>query len=128
MSITPAQAATRLVYTLVPVATLIALKAQVKRADTTITRFEEILLESETELKEAREGSVRLSRDLNKCLKENITLQKEIIHTNNRLTTCHKDYAHKLKQIALAIDGVRGRIKELKDENAQLKRDLSRRD
>ena len=128
MSITPTQAATRLVYALIPIATLITLKAQVKRADTTITRVEEILLESETELKEAREGSVRLSRDLNKCLKENITLQKEIIHTNNRLTTCHEDYAHKLEQIAHAIDGARNRIKELEDENAQLKRDLSQRD
>ena len=53
MSITPAQAATRLVYALVPVATLIALKTQVDRADTTITHVEEILLQSETELKEA---------------------------------------------------------------------------
>ena len=128
MSITPAQAAARLVYALVPVATLIALKAQVERADTTITRVKQILLESETELKEAREGLVRLSRDLNKCLKENIALQKEIIHTNNRLTTCHKDYAHKLEILAPAIDGARNRIKELEDENAQLKRDLSQRD
>ena len=127
MSITPAQAAARLVYALVPVATLIALKAQVKRADTTITRVEEILLQSETELKEAREGSVRLARDLNKCLKENITLQKEIIHVNNHLTTAHKDYAHKLEVIAPAIDRARNRIKELEDENAQLKRDLLQR-
>ena len=127
MSITPAQAATRLVYTLVPVATLIALKAQVERADNTITRVKEILLESETELKEAREGAVRLSQDLNKCLKENITLQKEIIHTNNRLTTCHEDYAHKLEVIAPAIDGAHNRIKELEDENIQLKRDLLHR-
>ena len=57
MSITPTQAATRLVYALIPIATLITLKAQVKRADTTITRVEEILLESETELKEAKEGT-----------------------------------------------------------------------
>ena len=127
MSITPAQAAARLVYALVPVATLIALKAQVERADNTITRVEKILLESETELKEAREGSVRLARDLNKCLKENITLQKEIIHVNNRLTTAHEDYAHKLEIIAPAIDGARNRIKELEDENAQLKRDLLHR-
>ena len=127
MSITPAQAAARLVYALVPVATLIALKAQVERADTTVTRAEAILLESETELKEAREGSVRLSRDLNKCLKENIALQKEIVHTNNRLTTAHEDYAHKLEVIAPAIDGAHNRIKELEDENAQLKRDLLQR-
>src|SRR5882762_11859592 len=128
MSITPAQAAARLVYALVPVATLIALKAQVERADNTVTCTEAILLESETELKEAREGSVRLARDLTKCLKENITLQKEIIHTNNRLTTAHEDYAHKLEILAPAIDGARSCIKELKDENAQLKRDLSQRD
>ena len=127
MSITPAQAATRLVYALVPVATLIALKAQVERADNTITRVEEILLESETELKEAREGSVRLSLDLNKCLKENIALQKEIIYTNNRLTTAHEDYAHKLEIIAPAIDGAQNRIKELEDEKPQLKRDLLQR-
>src|SRR5882762_22926 len=128
MSITPAQAATRLVYALVPIATLIALKAQVERADNTITRVEEILLESETELKEAREGSVRLARDLNKCLKENIALQKEIIHTNNRLTTTHEDYAHKLEGVAHAIVQSRDRIKELKAENTQLKRDLSPQD
>ena len=127
MSITPAQAAARLVYALVPAATLIALKAQVERADTTITRVEEILLQSETELKEAREGSVRLSHDLNKCLKENITLQKVIVHTNNRLTTAHEDYAHKLEILAPAIDGARNRIQELEDENAQLKRDLLHR-
>ena len=127
MSITPAQAAARLVYALVPAATLIALKAQVERADNTITRVEEILLKSETELKEAREGSVRLARDLNKCLKENITLHKEIIHVNNRLTTAHEDYAHKLEILAPAIDGARNRIKELEDENAQLKRDLLHR-
>ena len=127
MSITPAQAATRLVYALIPVATLIALKAQVDRADTTVARAEEILLQSETELKEAREGSVRLSRDLTKCLKENIALQKEIIHTNNRLTTAHEDYAHKLEIITPAIDGARSRIKELEEENAQLKRDLLHR-
>ena len=128
MSITPAQAATRLVYALIPVATLIALKAQVERADNTITRVEGILLESETELKEAREGSVRLARDLTKCLKENIALQKEIVHTNNRLTTAHEDYAHKLEILAPAIDGARSRIKELEPKNAQLKRDLSQRD
>ena len=112
MSITPAQAATRLIYALVPVATLITLKAQVERADTTITRVEEILLESETKLKEAREGAVRLSRDLNKCLKENITLQKEIIHTNNRLTTCHEDYAHQLEAVAQAIIQSRDHIQD----------------
>src|SRR6267143_5058642 len=128
MSITPAQAAARLVYALVPVATLIALKAQVERADTTVARAEALILESETELKEARERSVRLARDLNKCLKENVALQKEIIHTNNRLTTTHEDYAHKLEIIAPAIDGARSRIKELEDENAQLKRDLSQKD
>src|SRR6267143_4561219 len=117
MNITPTQAATRLVYALVPVATLIALKAQVDRADNTITRVEEILLQSETELKEAREGSVRLSRDLNKCLKENISLQKEIIHTNNHLTTTHEDYAQKLKGVAHAIVQSRDHIKELEAEN-----------
>ena len=103
MSITPAQAATRLVYALVPVATLIALKAQVERANNTITRVKEILLESETELKEAREGSVRLARDLNKCLKENITLQKDIIHVNNLLTDAHNQYATHLEGFANAI-------------------------
>src|SRR5882762_5288231 len=128
MSITPAQAAARLIYALVPIATLIALKAQVERADTTVARAEAILLESETELKEAREGSVRLARDLTKCLKENIALQKEIVHTNNRLTTAHEDYAHKLEIIAPAIDGARNRIKELEEENTQSKRDLSQRD
>src|SRR6266436_8307481 len=124
MSITPAQAAARLVYTLVPVATLIALKAQVERADTVVASAERILLESETELKEAREGSVRIACDLTKCLKENIALQKEIVHTNNRLTTAHEDYAHKLEILAPAIDRARSCIKELEDENAQLKRDL----
>src|SRR6267143_3573135 len=110
MSITPAQAAARLVYALIPVATLIALKAQVERADTTVARAEAILLESETKLKEAREGAVRLSRDLNKCLKENIALQKEIIHTNNCLTTMHEDYAHKLKGVIHAIIQSHNRI------------------
>src|SRR5882762_6955337 len=120
MSITPAQAATRLIYALVPVATLITLKAQVERADTTITRVEEILLKSETELKEAREGAVCLSRDLNKCLKENITLQQEIIRTNNHPTTTHEDYAQKLEGVAHAIIQSRDRIRELEAENAQI--------
>jgi len=57
-------------------------------------------VESETELKEAKEELVRVSKDLNKCLKENIDFQKEIIRLNNALTTTHKDYAHKLKGVA----------------------------
>ena len=112
---------TRLVYALVPVATLIALRAQVERADNTITRVEKILLESETKLKEAKVEAVQVSKDLQKCLKENICL-------NNLLTTTHEDYAHKLEGVAHTIVQSRDRIKELKAENAQLKRDLSLQD
>ena len=101
MSVTQGQAATRIFYALVPSTTLIALKAQTKRADTTITCVEGILVKSETELKEAKIEAVRISKDLNKCLKENISFQQEIIHLNNLLTTTHEDYAHNSKELPM---------------------------
>ena len=64
MSITQAQAATRVLYTLVPLTTIIAWKAQAAQDAATITHTGEILVESENDLKEAQEESVQLSKEL----------------------------------------------------------------
>ena len=66
--------------------------------------------------------------DINKCLKENVSFQQEIICLNNWLTTTHEDYTAHLKGVAHAIIQLRDRIRELEAKNAQLKRDLSQQD
>ena len=94
----------------------------------TISHVCQILVESETELKEAQEEVVSLSKQLYESLKENNSCHKEIIHLNKLLADTHNQYATRLKGFAHAIIHSRNRLKELKEENAQLKRDLSPRD
>ena len=128
MSINPAQGATRILYALVPLTTIVAWKAQATRDIATITQTGEILVKSEEELKEVKKELIHISKDLNKCLKENISFQKEIICFNNALTTTHKDYATCLEGEAHTIVQSCDHIQELEAENAQLKRDLSQWD
>ena len=64
MSLTQGQAATRILYALVPLTTIIAWKAQSARDAATITRTGEILVESETKLKEAKIEAVQRPRRL----------------------------------------------------------------
>src|SRR5882762_1931994 len=83
-----AQAAVNIGHALVPLATLLTWKAQLAQAENdalTINRVSKILVESETDLKEAKEETVRTAKQLNKCLEENVTLQKDIIQANNPL-------------------------------------------
>src|SRR6267143_770913 len=87
-------------HALVPLATLLAWKAQLAKAEhdaITINRMGKILVESETDLKDAKEEAVAIAKQLTNCLKENITLQKDIIHTNNLLTNAHNRYADRLE-------------------------------
>src|SRR5882762_1222155 len=84
-----AQAAVNVGHALVPHATLLAWKAQLAIAENnaiTINRMGKILVESETDLKAAKEEAVTIAKQLNDCLKENVTLQKDIIQVNNLLT------------------------------------------
>src|SRR6266436_9356136 len=97
---TAALAAVNIGHALVPLATLLAWKAQLAKAEhdaITINRMGKILVESETDLKEAKEEAVTISKQLTTCLKENITLQKDIIQTNNLLTDAHTKYADRLE-------------------------------
>src|SRR3981189_3317296 len=76
-------------HTLVPLATLLAWKAQLARAEhdaLTIHRMGKILIDSETDLKSLKEESLHIGKQLTNCLRENLALQKEVIQTNNLLT------------------------------------------
>ena len=87
-------------HALVPLATLLAWKAQLAKAEhdaITINCMGKILVESETDLKEAKEEAITTAKQLNNCLKENITLQKDIIQVNNLLTDAHNKYADRLE-------------------------------
>ena len=89
MSITQGQAAARILYALVPLATLIAWNTQSTWDATFIACAEEILVKSENKLKESKAESVCISKDLNKCFKEKICFQQEIICLNKDLTDTH---------------------------------------
>ena len=124
-------AAVNISHALVPIATLLTWRAQLARAEhdaIAINRIGKILVESETDLKEAKEETVRTAKQLTNCLKENITLQKDIIQVNNLLTDTHNKYADRLEGFANAIVQSRDRIIEFEAEIAQLKRDLPKRD
>ena len=126
-----AQAAVNIGHTLVPIATLLAWKAQLAKAEhdaITINRMGKILIKSETDLKEAKEEAITTAKQLNDCLKENITLQKDVIQVNNLLTDAHTKYANRLEGFTNAIVQSRDHIIELEAEIAQLKRDLPKRD
>ena len=128
---TAAQAAVNIGHALVPLATLLAWKAQLAKAENdaiTINRMGKILIESETDLKGAKEEAVHTAKQLNNCLKENVTLQKDIIQVNNLLADAHNKYADRLEGFAFAIVQSRDCIIELEAEIAQLKRDLPKRD
>src|SRR5882762_7141429 len=122
-----ALAAVNVGHALVPLATLLAWKAQLAKAEhdtITINRMGKILIESETDLKEAKEEAIAIAKQLTTCLKENITLQKDIIQINNLLTDTHTKYTDRLEGFANAIVQSLDRIIELEAEIAQLKRDL----
>src|SRR5882762_8356391 len=85
---TTAQAAVNVGHALVPLATLLAWKAQLAQAENnaiTINHIGKILVESETDLKEAKEETIHTAKQLTNCLKENVTLQTDIIQVNNLL-------------------------------------------
>ena len=118
-------------HALVPLATLLAWKAQLAKAEhnaITINCMGKILVESETDLKEAKEETIHTTKQLTNCLKENVTLQKDIIQVNNLLTDAHTKYTNRLEGFANAIVGSRDRIIELEAEIAQLKKDLPKKD
>ena len=128
---TAAQAAVNIGHALVPIATLLAWKAQLAQAEhdaITINCIGKILVKSETDLKEAKEEAVHTAKQLNDCLKENITLQKDIIQINNLLADTHNKYANRLKGFANAIVQSCDRIIELEAEITQLRGDLPKRD
>ena len=118
-------------HTLVPLATLLAWKVQLAKAEhdtLTIHRMGKILIDSETDLKSSKEESLHIGRQLTDALRQNLALQKEVIQTNNQLTNAHTQYATRLEGFASAIVGSRDRIIELEAEIAQLKKDLPKRD
>src|SRR6267378_900089 len=126
-----AQAAVNVGHALIPLATLLTWKAQLAIAENdaiTINRMGKILVESETDLKPAKEEAVNIAKQLTISLKDNVTLQKDVIQINNLLTDAHTKYADRLKGFANAIVQSRDRIIELEAEIAQLKRDLPKRD
>ena len=126
-----AQAAVNVGHTLVPLATLLAWKAQLAQAENdaiTINRIGKILVKSEPDLKEAKEETIHTTKQLTNCLKENITLQKDIIQVNNLLSDAHTKYADRLEGFANTIVQSHDRIIKLEAEIAQLKRDLPKRD
>src|SRR5882762_4716663 len=109
-------AAVNIGHALVPLATLLAWKAQLAKAEhdaITINRMGKILIESETDLKSAKEETVATAKQLTDCLKENVTLQKDIIQINNLLTDAHTKYADRLEGFASAIIHSRDHIIEL---------------
>ena len=125
------QAAVNVGHALIYLATLLAWKAQLAQAENdaiTINHIGKILVESETDLKEAKEETVCTAKQLTDCLKENVTLQKDIIQVNNLLTDAHNKSADCLEGFANAIVQSRDHIIELEAEIAQLKRDLPKRD
>ena len=125
------QAAVNIGHTLVPLATLLAWKTQLARAEhdaLTIHRMGKILIDSETDLKSSKEESLHIGKQLTNCLRENLTLQKEVIQTSNLLTEAHTKYAERLKGFASAIVQSHDHIIELEAEIAQLKKDLPKRD
>ena len=126
-----AQAAVNIGHALVPLATLLAWKAQLAKAENdaiTINRMGKILVESETDLKAAKEEAVNIAKQLTNSLKDNIILQKDVIQINNLLTDAHNQYTTRLKGFANTIVQSRDHIIELEAEIAQLKRDLLKRD
>ena len=126
-----AQAAVNVGHALVPLATLLAWEAQLAIAENdtiTINHMGKILVESETDLKAAKEEAVTIAKQLTNSLKDNVTLQKEVIQVNHLLTDAHTKYANRLEGFANAIVQSRDRIIELEAEIAQLKRDLPKRD
>src|SRR5882762_1937592 len=97
------QAAVNIGHALVPLATLLAWKAQLAKAEhdtITMNHMGKIIVESETDLKEAKEEAVHTAKQLNNCLKENVTLQKDIMQVNNLLTNAHNKYANRLEGFA----------------------------
>ena len=125
------QAAVHNGHALVPLATLLAWKAQLAKAEhdtLTIHRMGKILIDSETDLKSSKEESLHIGKQLTNCLRENLALQKEVIQTSNLLTDAHTKYAERLEGIASAIVQSRDHIIKLEAEIAQLKRDLPKRD
>ena len=128
---TAAQAAVNVGHTLVPLATLLAWKAQLAIAENdaiTINRMGKILVESETDLKAAKEEAINIAKQLTISLKDNVTLQKDVIQINNLLTDAHTKYANRLEGFTNAIVQSHDRIINLEAEIAQLKRDLPKRD
>src|SRR6267143_2364801 len=118
---TAAQAAVNVGHALVPLTTLLAWKAQLAQAENdaiTINHISKILVESETDLKEAKEETVRTTKQLTNCFKENVTLQKDIIQVNNLLTNAHNKYADHLEGFANAIIQSHDCIIELEAEIA----------
>src|SRR6267143_4334058 len=110
------QAAVNIGHALVPLATLLAWKAQLAKAEhdaLTIHRMGKILIDSETDLKDSKEESLRIGKQLTRCLKENLALQKEVIQTSNLLTDAHTKYAERLAGFASAIVQSRNPIIEL---------------
>ena len=125
------QAAVNIGHALVPLATLLAWKAQLAKAEhdaLTIHCMGKILIDSETDLKSLKEETVHVSKQLTDRLRENLALQKEVIQTSNLLTEAHTQYATRLEGFASAIVQSRDRIIELEAEIAQLKKDLPKRD
>jgi len=125
------QAAVNVGHTLIPLVTLLAWKTQLAKAEhdaLTIHRMGKILIDSETDLKSSKEESLHIGKQLTNCLRENLTLQKEVIQTSNLLTDAHTKYAERLEGFANAIVQSHDRIVELEAEIAQLKRDLPKRD
>src|SRR6267143_134506 len=117
-------------HALVPLATLLAWKAQLAKAEhdaLTIHRMGKILIDSETDLKSSKEESLHIGKQLTDSLRQNLALQKEVIQTSNQLTEAHTQYATRLEGFASAIVGSRDRIIELEAEIAQLKKDLPKR-
>ena len=128
---TAALAAVNVGHALIPLATLLAWKAQLAKAEhnaITINRMGKILVKSETDLKGAKEEAINIAKQLTISLKDNVTLQKDVIQINNLLTDAHTKYADRLEGFANAIIQSRNRIIELEAEIAQLKRDLPKRD
>ena len=118
-------------HALVPIATLLAWKAQLAKAEhdaITINRMGKILVKSETDLKEAKEETIHTAKQLTNCLKENITLQKDIIQVSNLLTDAHDKYTTQLEGFANAIVQSCNHILELEAAIAQVKMDLPKRD
>ena len=127
---TAALAAVNVGHALIPLATLLAWKAQLAIAENdaiTINRMGKILVESETDLKAAKEEAVNIAKQLTISLENNIALQKDVIQTNNLLTNTHTKYADRLEGFANAIIQSHDHIIKLEAEIAQLKRDLPER-